>query len=277
MKRGQWKTGVTPTRPRPVQWPSIGQIFGQLIVVLVVSGLWGALMFGFLSLTEKAEMVAQAKSGEVAEPTEVNEEVVQPTEVKDEATFTPTPSPTPSPTPLPATPTQTATATPTQTVNKPVTATVVTNKPTATAVPVQNTPKATATPQPTIPPTPSPTTTPTPAPTDPPVAPTSEAPPTDAAEAETGVSFKNDVMPIFERRCIKCHGGRKTEEGLVLKTYQDLLDGSDNGPVIEPGNVEKSYLIELIVNGKMPKKEPHLLNKEIQIITEWVKAGAKDN
>lgn len=50
-----------------------------------------------------------------------------------------------------------------------------------------------------------------------------------------------------------------------------------NGPVIEPGDVENSYLIELIVEGKMPKKEPRLLPAQIRAITAWVEAGAPDN
>ncbi len=55
------------------------------------------------------------------------------------------------------------------------------------------------------------------------------------------------------------------------------MAGSMNGPVIEPGNVENSYLIEQIVTGKMPKKEPRLLPAEIRLITAWVEAGAPNN
>jgi len=35
------------------------------------------------------------------------------------------------------------------------------------------------------------------------------------------VSFTNDVLPILQSRCVNCHGGDRTEEGLVLKTYAD--------------------------------------------------------
>jgi hypothetical protein len=50
-----------------------------------------------------------------------------------------------------------------------------------------------------------------------------------------------------------------------------------NGPVIEPGNAEASYLVELITEGEMPKKEPRLLPGEVRTITDWVNAGAPDN
>jgi hypothetical protein len=76
---------------------------------------------------------------------------------------------------------------------------------------------------------------------------------------------------------VNCHGGEKTQQGLVLKSHADVLAGSWNGPVVEPGNSEKSYLVELIVSGKMPKKGPRLLPAEIQIIKDWINAGAPDN
>jgi hypothetical protein len=91
------------------------------------------------------------------------------------------------------------------------------------------------------------------------------------------VSFSTDVLPIFERRCVKCHGGERTEEGLRLTSHAEVLSGSWNGPVIEPGNAADSYLIEEVESGEMPKNEPRLLPAEIQILTDWVTAGAPDN
>jgi cytoskeletal protein RodZ len=91
------------------------------------------------------------------------------------------------------------------------------------------------------------------------------------------VSFSKDVLPIFTSVCVKCHGGEKTEQSLVLKTYADVMQGSDNGPVIEPGKSANSLLIDLINQGKMPKKGPRLLPGQIRIITQWVDEGALNN
>jgi hypothetical protein len=77
--------------------------------------------------------------------------------------------------------------------------------------------------------------------------------------------------------CVKCHGGENTEAGLVLKTYADVMKGSENGPVVTPGKSVDSLLIELISNGKMPKRGPKLLPAEIRVITQWVDAGAPNN
>jgi len=97
------------------------------------------------------------------------------------------------------------------------------------------------------------------------------------------VSFKEHVLPILEQHCVQCHGGEKpeggqrVEEGLILKTYDDIMAGSWNGSVIEPGDVAGSYLIEQIVTGRMPKEGEDLSPAEIEIITAWVEAGAPDN
>jgi hypothetical protein len=55
------------------------------------------------------------------------------------------------------------------------------------------------------------------------------------------------------------------------------MAGSFNGSVIEPGDVEGSYLIEQVVNGRMPKRGEPLSPEEIEIITVWVEADAPDN
>ncbi len=141
------------------------------------------------------------------------------------------------------------------------------------------TPTPTVTPTPTIPPTPTPipVTPGAPSPT-PSSTPTPSPSPTPAPTLDlANVSFKNNVLPLFEQHCTECHGGSEPEQGLTLENYAGVMNGSFNGPVIEPGNVENSYLIEMITTGKMPKKGPRLTPEEIQIITEWVKAGAKDN
>ena len=91
------------------------------------------------------------------------------------------------------------------------------------------------------------------------------------------VSFSRDVLPIFQSVCVKCHGGENTNVSLVLKSYADVMQGSENGSVIEPGKSADSLLVQLITEGKMPKKGPKLLPAQIRIITRWVDAGAPDN
>jgi len=145
-------------------------------------------------------------------------------------------------------------------------------EPTATqALPTQPQSVPTETTAPT--PTDLPIDTPTEVPTEPPI-----EVPTEAVAAEVStISFANDVMPIIQSRCVNCHGGRSVEEGLLMRSYDEILVGSDNGPVIVPGDVTQSLLVELITAQKMPKKGPKLTPPQIQVITEWVAAGAPNN
>jgi hypothetical protein len=62
-----------------------------------------------------------------------------------------------------------------------------------------------------------------------------------------------------------------------MKTYDSLLAGSDNGPVLTPGNADNSNLIQLVVKGKMPKRGPKLTPDQIELLKAWINAGAPNN
>ncbi len=90
-------------------------------------------------------------------------------------------------------------------------------------------------------------------------------------------SYIKDVRPILESRCKKCHMGEHVSEGLDMNTYETFMAGSQNGPVIVPGNADDSLIIQKLVAGKMPKRGPKLTPAQIQIITDWINAGALNN
>jgi mono/diheme cytochrome c family protein len=91
------------------------------------------------------------------------------------------------------------------------------------------------------------------------------------------VSFSADILPIFQSRCIGCHGGERTQEGLDLKTHASLMAGSNNGFVVTAGDSANSLLVELVAAQKMPKRGPKLTPPQVQLITDWVNQGAPDN
>jgi mono/diheme cytochrome c family protein len=138
--------------------------------------------------------------------------------------------------------------------------------------------------------TPEPTATPAPAPTDETSAPAATVPPIPEATPTptptvdlANVSFQNNVEPIFQQHCIQCHGGeqpeggQRKEEGLSLLSVEEVLAGSWNGSVVEPGDVAGSYLIDQVVSGRMPKEGERLNEAEIEVISAWIEAGAPDN
>jgi hypothetical protein len=99
---------------------------------------------------------------------------------------------------------------------------------------------------------------------------TEAAPPVD-------ISYANNVRPILESRCKKCHMGEFVSEGLNLKTYESLMRGSQNAPVIVPGNASDSLIVQKLTAGEMPKRGPRLTPVQIRIITDWINAGALNN
>ena len=102
---------------------------------------------------------------------------------------------------------------------------------------------------------------------------TEAAPHTEARDT----SYSKDIRPILESRCRKCHMGEHVSEGLDMNTYETLMAGSQNGPVIVPGDADDSLLIQKVTEGKMPKRGPKLTPAQIQIIIDWINAGALNN
>lgn len=106
---------------------------------------------------------------------------------------------------------------------------------------------------------------------------TETALPATEAVVTTTVSYAASVKPIFDAKCIKCHGIESTKEGLDMQTYENVMAGSRNGTVITPGDAANSVLVDLIIRGKMPNRGAKLSDEEIQIITDWVNQGALNN
>ncbi len=99
------------------------------------------------------------------------------------------------------------------------------------------------------------------------------------------VSFKEDVFPIIELRCLECHqpGGIGYEtSGLDLRTYESLMRGTKYGSMITPGSWIESNLLAVIDHRTarqtwMPHKRKALSKCEQLSFRHWVMQGAKNN
>jgi hypothetical protein len=109
--------------------------------------------------------------------------------------------------------------------------------------------------------------------TTPSAAPTDTPPPSEAGS----ISFSKDVLPILTNRCQNCHGGGRAEAGLNLTSYEGVMAGALNRPVVVPNSSATSSLVESIVTGQMPRRAPKLPASEIETISNWVDQGALDN
>jgi hypothetical protein len=106
-----------------------------------------------------------------------------------------------------------------------------------------------------------------------------------AAWAGEHVSFKEDLYPIIQIRCLACHqpGGDGYEKsGLDLRTYEGLMKGTKHGPVVVPRSAFTSNLVA-VVDGRtdpelrMPHKKKRITKCERLIFRFWVNQGARDN
>src|SRR6516225_11291715 len=56
--------------------------------------------------------------------------------------------------------------------------------------------------------------------------------------------FETDVAPIFQTKCLKCHGEKDRKAELDLRTLATLLKGGESGAVIVPKDPDQSLLYE---------------------------------
>jgi hypothetical protein len=101
------------------------------------------------------------------------------------------------------------------------------------------------------------------------------------------VDFKEEVRPILNKKCFKCHTGPKAKGGLRMDSEDDFskrIGGDD--PVIIPGDPAKSLLsvkagLPATDGEAMPPPparergaEP-MTSGELNIVRQWITEGAK--
>lgn len=93
-----------------------------------------------------------------------------------------------------------------------------------------------------------------------------------ARELAVDARFKENILPIFDRNCLVCHGGAVQRSGLDLRTKESVLRGGANGPVIRAGNAPQSLLYQLITHQKEPTMPMggKLGGDEIASIAAWI-------
>ncbi len=94
------------------------------------------------------------------------------------------------------------------------------------------------------------------------------------------VDFSTQVKPIFNNKCITCHGGVKKNSGFSLLFEKEALAANKSGkPAIIPGDASGSELIKRVHETdpelRMPYEKPPLSEEEIDLLTRWIDQGAK--
>jgi hypothetical protein len=92
--------------------------------------------------------------------------------------------------------------------------------------------------------------------------------------------YSDVIQPILQTKCYSCHGKNKQKGKLRMDDSLRLMKGGKDGPVIVPGNAEKSEMAKRISlpreddDHMPPKEKPQPTEQEIALIHWWIKSGA---
>ncbi|QGJ72207.1 Planctomycete cytochrome C [Planctomycetales bacterium 10988] len=89
------------------------------------------------------------------------------------------------------------------------------------------------------------------------------------------MDFQQEIAPILEQHCIRCHTPGNNKGDLSLATIDNL---EENGYLIA-GDPEGSYLLDLVtalegMPPEMPKDAEPLNTEEVALVREWISQGA---
>ncbi len=93
------------------------------------------------------------------------------------------------------------------------------------------------------------------------------------AVAQDKVTYVDHVLPIFRNACNNCHNPDKKKAGLDLTTYGATMAGSENGPVLKPGQADGSLIFKVCAQTeepKMPPKGDKLTDAELALLKNWI-------
>jgi mono/diheme cytochrome c family protein len=91
-------------------------------------------------------------------------------------------------------------------------------------------------------------------------------------------TYKSIYRNIISQKCITCHNGAGAPNGLNYATYSTLMATG----AVKPGDANGSLFVQAVnrqpgQTSFMPKGGARLSAQELQVITDWVNAGAMDN
>lgn len=95
-----------------------------------------------------------------------------------------------------------------------------------------------------------------------------------------GVSFSREVAPIFQKKCVSCHGPEKAKGKYRLHTFAELLKpGESKSPPVLAGQPPQSELFRRLTardeDDRMPQKDEPLPAPQLALIERWIIEGAR--
>jgi hypothetical protein len=89
-----------------------------------------------------------------------------------------------------------------------------------------------------------------------------------------GISFTKQVAPLLVGKCGRCHV--ENARGMFsMANYDALMEGNNDGKVVFGGDADGSRVVEVIVEGDMPRGGLKVAAPELAMLKKWILEGAK--
>ena len=100
-----------------------------------------------------------------------------------------------------------------------------------------------------------------------------------ATPAAPTVSFSGQVVPIFQAKCQVCHNQGTALGGWNSTSYEAVTTTGNSGSVVISGDVINSILAQRVsgIQGAVMPPTGKMSDAEVQIILDWIAAGAPEN
>lgn len=106
------------------------------------------------------------------------------------------------------------------------------------------------------------------------------------ASTKTGVTYENDIKPMFEKSCFKCHGPDRQRGKLRLDSLEATIKGGKNSKDVVAGKSAESNLIFAVAHVgdddmkfmPPPQDKSHvapLTKDQVGLLRAWIDQGAK--
>ena len=66
------------------------------------------------------------------------------------------------------------------------------------------------------------------------------------ASTKAGLTFTNDILPLFKASCVGCHSGGRARAQLRLDTLEGVLKGTEKGQILTAGDGANSLLVKAV-------------------------------
>lgn len=103
---------------------------------------------------------------------------------------------------------------------------------------------------------------------------------TTAARADDRITYQDNVLPIIQANCAKCHNEDKKKADLDLTSYTTVMKGGGSGAVLVAGSPDASKLwraVTQVEDPTMPPNQPPLPDKDLDTIRKWILDGLLEN